>query len=75
MIYYNFKYRGPFEYEKFILNIFQFHNQVVLFQNQLIDDQSTNGILNKKEELDNMFNECIEDKFSEKVHRLLLKIK
>lgn len=28
MIQYNMRYRGPLEYDKFILNIFQFHNEV-----------------------------------------------
>ena len=28
MILYNFKYRGPYEYEKFVLNICQFLNEM-----------------------------------------------
>ena len=35
MIRYNFPYRGPYEYEKFILNILQFHNTVFFLQDEL----------------------------------------
>lgn len=28
MIHYNMRYRGAMEYDKFILNIFQFHNEI-----------------------------------------------
>lgn len=28
MIVYNMRYRGPLEYDKFVLNTFQFHNEV-----------------------------------------------
>lgn len=28
MIQYNMRHRGPLEYDKFVLNIFQFHNDV-----------------------------------------------
>lgn len=28
MIVYNMRYRGPLEYDKFVLNAFQFHNEV-----------------------------------------------
>jgi hypothetical protein len=28
MITYNMRYRGPIEYEKFVLNILQYHNEV-----------------------------------------------
>lgn len=29
MIVYNMRYRGPYEYDKLILNVFQFHNEVL----------------------------------------------
>ena len=31
MIHYNMRYRGPYEYEKFVLNILQFTNEVTDF--------------------------------------------
>ena len=38
MIVYNNKYRGPLEYDKFILNVFQYLNEV----NYLIEDINVN---------------------------------
>lgn len=37
MIRYNLRYRGPFEYDKFILSIFQFSNEVKLLQESVIN--------------------------------------
>ena len=37
MIFYNMRYRGPYEYDKFILNIFQYCN--------LINDIKNDGII------------------------------
>lgn len=28
MIVYNMRYRGPYEYDKLVLNVFQYHNEV-----------------------------------------------
>lgn len=43
MIYYNFCFRGPYEYDKFILNYLQFSNEVRFleseYKNQEIVDQ------------------------------------
>ena len=38
MIIYNNKYRGPLEYDKFILNVFQYLNEI----NYLIEDINVN---------------------------------
>lgn len=38
MIKYNLRYRGPFEYDKLILSIFQFSNEV-----KLLRESVTNG--------------------------------
>ena len=35
MIYYNFAHRGAFEYDKFILNILQYHNASVQLEEKL----------------------------------------
>ena len=56
MIKYNLRYRGPFEYDKFILSIFQFSNEVKLLQESVIngdlallkaDHDKTGKILNQ----------------------------
>lgn len=36
MIKYNLRYRGPFEYDKFVLSIFQFSNEVKLLHESVI---------------------------------------
>lgn len=48
MIQYNIRYRGPFEYEKFVLNIMQQYNQT---KDALQDFESY-----KASTIDNMFN-------------------
>lgn len=57
MILYNFRHRGPYEYDKFILNIFQFHNEVVMLHGQIfqqgMDDK--NNLLDIKESLDQFY--------------------
>jgi hypothetical protein len=37
MIVYNFNHRGPFEYDKFVLNALQFHNEVDMFREKHFD--------------------------------------
>lgn len=35
MIIYNMRYRGPYEYDKTILNVLQFHNEVLDMKDKL----------------------------------------
>ena len=35
MIFYNFRYRGPYEYDKYVLNVFQYSNMVNDFINDI----------------------------------------
>lgn len=37
MILYNIRYRGPYEYDKFILNIFQLNNEIKRLQKEFND--------------------------------------
>jgi hypothetical protein len=49
MILYNLRYRGPYEYDKFVLNIFQFHNDVQDMIKLINDgDKSTMNEFNDK---------------------------
>jgi len=41
MILYNFRYRGPYEYDKYVNNILQFYNEVRLGE-KLISDNIVN---------------------------------
>lgn len=53
MIIYNFRNRGPFEYDKFILNALQIKNQV----NYLLKQQEAGGGLTTYEDnIDKQFN-------------------
>ena len=40
MIFYNFRYRGPYEYDKYVLNVLQYSNMVNDFIND-IDNTAT----------------------------------
>ena len=42
MILYNMRYRGPYEYDKFILNVFQFHNEMLDIENEINESTETN---------------------------------
>lgn len=35
MIVYNMRYRGPYEYDKLILNVFQYHNKVLDLESEM----------------------------------------
>jgi len=37
MILYNFRHRGPYEYDKFVLNILQLHNEIALLEQRLLE--------------------------------------
>lgn len=57
MIYYNFCFRGPYEYDKFILNYLQFSNEVRFleseYKNQEIVDQEVEDFYNELVKEDN----------------------
>lgn len=46
MILYNIRYRGPYEYDKFILNILQLNNEVNLAINEINNDTMNDLNLN-----------------------------
>ena len=47
MIVYNMRYRGPYEYDKFILNVFQFHNEMIDLE-KTVNSDYTSLASNKK---------------------------
>lgn len=56
MILYNMRHRGPFEYDKFTLNIFQLFNEVKILEAKL--DKKEYGQFKKKvSELNGVFDE------------------
>ena len=53
MIRYNLRYRGPFEYDKLVLSIFQFSNLTKFLERDIQSDDI--GILgNRQEEIENL---------------------
>ncbi|WP_312339143.1 hypothetical protein [Anaerospora hongkongensis] len=60
MIPYNFRHRGPYEYDKFILNIFQLHNEIMLLEERL-NAGSANQLAQAKQEFDTVFSHLTGD--------------
>ena len=49
MILYNFRHRGPYEYDKFALNILQLHNEVMLLEQRLVEGSASELAATTKE--------------------------
>lgn len=49
MILYNFRHRGPYEYDKFALNILQLHNEVMLLEQRLVEGSASELAVTTKE--------------------------
>lgn len=85
MIHYNMRYRGPLEYDKFILNIFQFHNEIhELYVKELSrelrkDNTSYKSLGNYINEIDEAYSYYTgtetEPGFSEKLYLMLINYK
>mgnify|MGYP003300241486 CR=1 FL=1 len=68
MIYYNMRYRGPYEYDKFTLNILNYINYVndyIYDMNNLSEDYETFKKL--QEDVDEAFNKALSH--SEKIYK------
>lgn len=57
MIHYNMRYRGPYEYEKFLLNILQFSNEVTDFMTDAEKVESYKTLKSIEEEVNKLFDE------------------
>lgn len=55
MILYNYRYRGPYEYDKFVNNVLQFFNETKLLENKLLK-QEYSQLQDRFTELDNLIN-------------------
>lgn len=76
MILYNNRYRGPFEYEKFILNILGFHNIITELELFEIygDDKSVDSLKDIKAKVDTLFNDYTKkDGYCDKCYLEILK--
>ena len=60
MIQYNNKYRGPFEYDKFILNLFQIYNRFSIISNEeLNENNNLNALINYHNKIDDIYDSII----------------
>lgn len=73
MINYNIRYRGPYEYDKFILNIFQYSNAIYDFEYDLSSKGAYTTINELKDTVDALFDQITQEKgFSDQVYRTLI---
>lgn len=60
MIVYNMRYRGPLEYDKFVLNTLQFHNEINgVILKEFESETSTNSIASLTTDLDKPYTSFI----------------
>lgn len=73
MIFYNMRYRGPYEYDKFILNIFQYSNMINDFVYDTNNSATWKTLYDIKNQVDNLFKQSTEiNGKSDKVYKLLI---
>ena len=73
MILYNMRYRGPFEYDKFVLNIFQIHNEVKMLVRKFNENEEGN-LLDIYKDINQIY-ESLTDKDSDGIKILLMEHK
>lgn len=56
MIHYNMRYRGPYEYEKFLLNVFQYSNMSNDFHEEICEDTSYNNLKEVYDIINDLYN-------------------
>ena len=61
MINYNMRYRGPYEYDKFILNVLQYSNAIYDFKNDLTSDGAYTTINKLNIDVDSIYNQVIKE--------------
>lgn len=59
MIIYNLRYRGPYEYDKLVLNVLQYHNTIHEIYNTL-HMEGEEGLIKAQEKIDSL-NESLEE--------------
>ena len=73
MINYNIRYRGPYEYDKFILNVFQYSNAMYDFEHDLTDKGAYTTINEMYELIDSMYEQATQEKgFSDQIYKTLI---
>lgn len=73
MINYNIRYRGPYEYDKFILNVFQYSNAIYDFEHDLSSKGAYTTIHELQEIVDGLFEQTTQEKgFSDKIYKTFI---
>ena len=73
MIFYNFRYRGPYEYDKYVLNVFQYSNMVNDFINDINNTATWKTLYDLNNEVDSIYNKTIGDGArSDKIYETLI---
>ena len=73
MINYNIRYRGPYEYDKFILNIFQYSNAIYDFEYDLSSKGAYTTINELKDTVDALFDQITQERgFPDQVYKTLI---
>lgn len=76
MIIYNNRYRGPYEYDKFALNILSLHNMVEELKTYEFENtnENINSLINLYNYLIELFNLlCYKNSYDEKIYEIIIK--
>ena len=73
MIFYNFRYRGPYEYDKYVLNVLQYSNMVNDFINDIDNTATWKTLYDLNHEVEKIYNETVGDGGrSDKIYETLI---
>lgn len=61
MIFYNFRYRGPYEYDKYVLNVLQYSNMVNDFIHDINNTATWKTLYDLNNEVNDIYNKIIGD--------------
>lgn len=76
MIHYNMRYRGPYEYEKFVLNVLQYSNIAHDFTSEIDSIKEYQTLKEIEATVTDLFNKITaEDGLSEQVYKRLIMFK
>lgn len=76
MIHYNMRYRGPYEYEKFVLNVLQYSNIAHDFTSEIDSIKDYQTLKEIEATVTDLFNKITaEDGLSEQVYKRLIMFK
>ena len=76
MIIYNNRYRGPYEYDKFALNILSLHNMVEELKTYEFENtnENINSLINLYNDLNELFNSlCYKNSYDEIIYEIIMR--